>query len=361
MAVAGRLGASANLAHLRRGSLKATKKLEFANFTCTFGDKLVMLDLFEEVVSPSFQQRTYVRKLMGGEYFFLNTLLLSIESPQKEQLLCLAGRLVKNTKIRREQVFRGESGLVEDYSELESAPSSIFVLILNNHRLLYVKEVSGAPDLSTFRSTCQNFLNASHRAFIQKLYKQNKLERAEDTAIERKTKKELLMEYPYPVLRVTPLTDKQELREFIQQFATIQGLSVKLLKTNREDIDNDEFWAEVDRRRDKMGSSRTSVDFSNRRDGLNESEVYEQCNAATALGNSEIKIQGLNSYGDKLKGNNTDFSLSVELEDLSKSVPIATPKLVGTYLELVQTGTIKKPTIIGSISSKIASLIGKLI
>lgn len=341
--------------------MNPTKKLEFANFTCTFGAKLVMLDLFEEVVWPSFQQRRYVRKLMGSEYFFLDTRLVPIESPDKEQLLCIAGRLVKNTKIKREQVFRGERGLVEDYSELETAPSSMFALILNSHRLIYVKEVSGAPDLSTFRSTCQSFLSDSHKAFIHRLYEQNKLERDREPTAERKTKKELLIEYPYPVLRVTPLTDKQELRQFIQQFATIQGLSVKLLKTNREDIDNDDFWSEVDKRRDRIGSLRTSVDFSNKRDGLNESEVYEQCNAATTLGNSEIKIQGLNPYGDKLKGNNTDFSLSVELEDVSKNIQTAAPQLVDTYFGLVETGTIKKPTVIGSISSKIASFIGKLI
>ncbi len=33
------------------------KKLEFANFTCKFGDRFKLLDLFEEIVYPSFKRK----------------------------------------------------------------------------------------------------------------------------------------------------------------------------------------------------------------------------------------------------------------------------------------------------------------
>ncbi|ESS67486.1 hypothetical protein MGMO_164c00210 [Methyloglobulus morosus KoM1] len=46
------------------------KKLEFGNYTLNFGDKKVLLDLFEEVVMPSFIEMKYIRKLKDkGEYF----------------------------------------------------------------------------------------------------------------------------------------------------------------------------------------------------------------------------------------------------------------------------------------------------
>lgn len=39
-----------------------TKRIEFGNYTLTFGDKKVLLDLIDSIVEPSFRERRYVRK-----------------------------------------------------------------------------------------------------------------------------------------------------------------------------------------------------------------------------------------------------------------------------------------------------------
>lgn len=47
------------------------KKLEFGNYTLNFGENKVLLDLFNEVVMPSFIEMKHVRRLKEkGEYFF---------------------------------------------------------------------------------------------------------------------------------------------------------------------------------------------------------------------------------------------------------------------------------------------------
>jgi hypothetical protein len=341
--------------------VRFVKRIELTNFTCTFGKDLGMLDLFEEVVWPAFQPMRETRQIKDTQLFFLDTQLITLDNGADHPIVCLSGRLVKNTKLRREQIFRREEGLIEDYTELETAPSSLFALMLHNHRLLYVREVAGAPDISTFRTTSQQFLNKRHREFILELVKENREEVEADSDVQRETKKSLVEEYPYPDLRITPLTDKEELRTFIDRFDVIQDLTIKLLRTNREDIDNDEFWDALDKTRGRMGSKKASLHFSNKSDGLDDSEVYAQCNAASELGNSEIKLNGLDPYGGTLRGNNEDFQLSLEVEELSRDVKKATPELVREFSELVDSGVVESPRVSGQVLQRLHHLISRLL
>jgi len=162
------------------------KKLEFANFTCKFGEHLKLLDLYKEVVHPSFIEGNFLRSLRGTDYFFIDTQLVKVRNYKSgAEDLVLAGRLVKNTKLKREQIFRQGQGIIEDKDELESAPTSFFVLTLNNHRLLYMREVAGAPDVKTFQATCQKFLRDRHRVFIDKKYEDNELDRKVNQDVEK--------------------------------------------------------------------------------------------------------------------------------------------------------------------------------
>ena len=121
------------------------------------------------------------------------------------------------TKLRREQIFRQGEGIIEDVDELESAPTSFFVLTLNNHRLLYMREVAGAPNVKTFQATCQRFLRDRHRYFINKKYEDNESERENNPDVEKLTKMKIVQDFPYPELRITTLTDPTSLRTFVDQ------------------------------------------------------------------------------------------------------------------------------------------------
>lgn len=339
--------------------MKFIKKVEFANFTCIFGEKLPMIYLFDEVVWPSFDEIHYRRIFKDSEYFFINTQLIKVNNGSTGSMLCLSGRLVKNTKLKRDQVFRQGKGIVEDHNELETAPSSLFVLILNNHRLLFVREVPGAPDISAFRTTCYQFLKKRHEEFIDELIDKNMVANIENNSSAKQTKKTLIKKYPYPDLRITLLTDPQELHAFIQRFELIEELNIKLLKTNQEEINNDDFWLALDDRRERMDSVRTRLQFANKKEGLNEPEVYDQCNSASNLGNSAINLKGYDHLGDKLKGNNDDFHLSKEIKDLTRNVSNATPILVKLFTQLIDSGVIQIPKISQSIAIKISELTGR--
>lgn len=337
------------------------KRIEFGNYTLKFGEHKVLLDLIDEVVMPSFFEMKYVRKLKGkGDYFFIDTKLIKLEDDENAPVVGITGRIVKNTKLKREQIFREDGGIIEDRSELETAPSSTFVLILNNHRLAFCKEVPGAPTMQNFQSTSQFCLKNQHKEYIQEIFESAKETRLNNADVKRVTKKSLIEKYPYPILRITPLSDTQNLRDFVYRFKHIDEILIKLLPTNKEEIDNDEFWADFGRRREQLNSNTATARFSNPKDGLDAKAVFSQTSAASHLGNSTIKFKGTDGQGDTISGNNDDFSLSVEVMDIPKSTEKAAIFQYNSFKNLVNSGVIALPLLAEETLNKIKSIFERL-
>lgn len=183
--------------------------LELGNFICRFGSKKVLLDLANEVIIPAFTDSSLSRGYGKTTYFFHDVKLVSIPNKAKKPILGIIGQFIMNTTLEREQIFREGEGLVKDSSSIKSSPSSIFLLILHNHRLLYVKETKYAPSKETFGHTALNFIRNKHSLFITKLYDEKK---DSDNPI---TKKHLLTKYPRPSLEIIPLTSEDGIEAFV--------------------------------------------------------------------------------------------------------------------------------------------------
>lgn len=320
------------------------KKLEFGNYTLKFGDNLVLMDFIDEIVMPSFFEMNYIRAIKDrGEYFFIDTEMIVLDDNKENPVLGIKGKIVKNTVLTREQVFHGNK-LVDDYDELETAPSSFFLLILNSHRLILCKEVSGAPTIENFKSTSQYCLTQSWNDYIETVYEQEKKFREKNPELPRITKKAIRADIPAPKLRITTLTDRKTLAEFIELFEKIDRLSIKLLPTNQEEIDNDDFfWQEFGHRNEKLNSNQASVLFTNPEEGLSHNAVLEELNAATNLANSEFRMRGYDEMGDIMKGSNDNFNLSTEADNLSKDTTVAAQESYASFSEMVADGRITLP------------------
>jgi len=332
------------------------KKLEFGNYTLKFGDD-VLLDYIDEIVMPSFYEMNYVRSIENkSDYFFINTELVVVDENVSPPVLGIQGRIVKNTMLIRDQIIEGNK-IVEDHEELETAPSSFFLLLLNNHRLIFCKEVSGAPTIENFKSTSQYCLTHRYRDYIDELYDESQKRREQDSDAPWITKKQLRIEIPSPKLRITTLTDKKSLEEYIDLFEKINVMSINMLPTNAEEIDNDDFWNAVDQRRNQLNSKQAAVRFSNTEEGLNSHEVLEQLSAATELANSKFKVYGFDDNGDTMKGSNDDFILTTEVPDLPKDTDEATEESYEKFTELVTDGRITLPR---KVSPKTSRIIARL-
>lgn len=246
--------------------------------------------------------------------------------------------------MKRDQIF-SSGELVDNKDVLESAPSSSFLLILNNHRIIFSKDVSGGPSIGNFKSTYQSFLNRRHNEYINEQYEIRKANKI--------TKKELQIETPSPVLRITTLSSSEKLEDFILRFNHIDDISIKLLETNNEEINNDDFWKSLDQSREKMNSKILKVQYSNSEQGLKSEKVYDEINAASALGNSEIVINGKDIHGDKIRGNNNDFKLTVDIKSYTKEISDLVSIKYKNFLELISNNIIVAPIVESNSITKI--------
>lgn len=108
------------------------KNLEMVNFVCNFGN-YDLLDLFYEVVSPAFFNESNKRTYRGSTYYFRNIELVDFgKDPLGDSsLIAITGQFIKNTTVSREQFENDEGEIVRDPQGMPSAPSALFVLMLN--------------------------------------------------------------------------------------------------------------------------------------------------------------------------------------------------------------------------------------
>lgn len=303
--------------------------VEMANLICKFGKKN-LLDYFEEIVEPAFSDASLVRKFAETSYFFDSVKVISVSGRA-----LLVGRIIKDTILEREQIYSRVSGLTEDHDKMQSSPSSVFVLVLDIHRLIYLKETKFAPGLDAFRATLENFLKVKYKAFIDDLYDDGKGKTEEGKKI---TKKYLMAENIPPSLELVPLTSAQDIDSFVRQYEVLSSVVYKFSDRNDEH-DNESFFEAVQRQKDEVGSKRTEVRHTNS-EGLDKESVIEEVQAATAQGNQTVVLSGKDSSGTILRGDNNNFQLKAIVELISTQPSSAAPKMFAKFLQLVGDGLI---------------------
>lgn len=291
----------------------ANRSVSFSNFICRFGEKLVLLDLFDEVVLPAFTNSSFKRSYAETEYFFYDVRLINIDGSEP----AIAGRFVKNTIYLREQVF--EAGVLKPSPQkIESAPSSLFVLTLSDHKLLFYPEVANAPGIQSFRTTAEKFLRAAHEHFIRATHK-HELAILEEGG-KKPTFKALIEKYPRPTLDVVPLNSADSFRDFVDGFGILKELEIRIIKSNNE-LNNNKWFDGFRRQADHINAASSVIDYRNP-EGLIKDVVYSHAEKALD-GNAVVVISGTDKEGRKVSGSNDDFKVTVPITNVPKSVAAA--------------------------------------
>lgn len=308
----------------------------FANFICRFGEDKVLLDYAKRIVIPAFTKDTYVRSYgKKTHYHFYETELMNLSEDNDNPIMVLAGRFVKQTELTRTQIYDDEKGLVQDEASLLSAPSAFFVLILNNHRLIYFPETPHAPDINAFRVTAQQFLRQRHKEYIDRRYEKT---RGDD---EPPTKKSLYEAHPRPSLEVVPLTGKADIAGFLRRFEKLKKINFRVVKPN-DDLHAGDILGQVRELSDALGSTSTKVTASNG-DGLDIPAAIEAVTEATYSGNQDVSVSGVDTNGNALSGNNEHFRLSAEIESVPLVKASLVKRLVEKFSQLRSAGSINAP------------------
>lgn len=305
-----------------------TNSISFANLICRFGETKVLLDLAREIVLPAFLDHTLLRKSGGDtQYFFYQTELREYQNvfdpDSPVPLLVVHGRFIKNTVLRRTQVFEAEVGLVPNEEAIESAPSAFFVFVLNNHKVIYLPETPHAPALGAFGSTVSAFLRKSHWAYINALHQQSK---AADHPI---PKKHLLIDFPRPTVELVPQASKGSIEEFLLTFQTLTRFELQILDTNQE-LQSSDLYRQIRQVKAELRARKTLLAHESAA-GLDKTEAVQQIHAGAATGNQNVRIVGKSEDGSVVTGNNDNVKLRVPIEDVADDPQLRAQQLIQVY------------------------------
>jgi hypothetical protein len=325
----------------------------FANFICKFGDKN-LLDYMKEIVVPAFFDDSLVRNYGKTTYYHLYDMeLLDLSESRDSSVVGLCGRFIKDTELSRTQLFDPNVGLVKDSQAIRSSPSSFFVLILNNHRLIYLPETPHAPDIKSFEATMSQFLKLKHKKFIDDSYqilRQNQ---------EKGTKKHLRKNHPSPTLEIIPLTGFDNIEQFVGQYKTLKSLELRLLKPN-DDVIGTEVLKSVREYTGGMGPESTRLIVAST-EGLDKDRTVEVIHDASAAGNQDVILKGIDESGNKLTGTNDKFKVSAKIDSLPIGVARIAEKLYAKFTELVSAGAIRVDSPTGEATRRIVRTLRGLI
>lgn len=309
------------------------KRVDFANFVCHFGND-ELLSYLKEIVIPAFKW-DYVRNYGEESMFLHNVEFVKIKNEAGSDDIFVTGQFVVDTKFKRTQIFLDE--IIPDLASLDVALSSFFVLRLRDHKLIYVKEVAGAPGLAKFRTTIESFLKRSRNDYIGALFEELKIKKESGEIEKRVTKKSIAESIGVPSLEIVPLPGKGSLKAFISQFETLSEIQVRMVKPNNE-LDNSELFQGLRSVNNKLDSEITTITYRNP-EGLQKNNVQAQLSGALD-GNSELKFKGKREDGSRLNGSNNDFTLSVPIAEIPKERKSAVTLLNRLFNGLVKRGTL---------------------
>ena len=188
------------------------KKMYLANFNLTFGaDDEPLLKQLDEFVIPALNSGIK-RELSNKSLIMFED--VKIEEIEKDNLV-LTGVIIKDKVVDVYNEYT-EEGLINTDKHYPSAPYSVFMIFLHNHRMVLIKRQSESPDLRLFTSSLMEILK-NYRKIVNK---------------ERKVEKIPLL--PYAVNGIKGIKDEKDISNALKEVKKVKKLTLKLLPRNNE-------------------------------------------------------------------------------------------------------------------------------
>ncbi|MFT3783555.1 MAG: hypothetical protein QM790_16195 [Nibricoccus sp.] len=309
------------------------REMELANFVCKFREKNLLdyIDYFAAAMrSPG------VRKWGSTTYLLQGVEFKQITSDGVTFTVCF-GRIVKQMVLRREQILvRGV--LKAAPGHLDTAPSAIFAIVLENHRLLYTPETQYAPNIHEFAHALKTIVRNHIRQAEQTLREERQALKKAGVPVEKIPPEEWAAKFPVVDIRATPIASNDSIAAFLGRFSVLKTLQIKLLETNHE-VDYEQMWGGVRDASNSVGSQSTEVMFKNKAEGLNTDAAQQQISGVANQGNHEVNLSGTDRRGAVLKGNNEHMRFRTVI-NLTKDIAADAASMVGKFVSLLKDGTV---------------------
>ena len=217
-----------------------TKKMTIANINMVFGEQEEpMVYHIDDVILPALNALIKRKSGRDTNFFFDDVKLKMINDEY-----VLTGLLIKDTILEVRSEYDELEGLKNTNKMMPSAPFSLFMIFLKNHRMMLVKNQKGSPDIRSFNSTMYEVLN-------RYVANENKKRRDE--------KKELLQK-PRNI-NVTGIKTEESIREVLKNVEKVESVTLRFYPLNGE-WDLDPLYEIIDKTRKKLSSNTGRMIFN---------------------------------------------------------------------------------------------------
>lgn len=278
---------------------KEFKQAFIANFNCTFGkENEPMLNHFFDVILPAFSEEPQGKR---KSFFFENVKLTNVKGEY-----ALAGLIVKRTTLEvKSRYINGE--LIKTNETYPSDPYSYFVINLQNHRMVLVKNQKGSPTLNNFSVLARDVL----KSFINK----ENSELPEEEQI------------PQAILNVVAIPFKGAILEELKRVKKINNVTLRFYPLNGDIMDN-ETVEHLTETLKSLGSKTGSISFNTPTQKDNVAKVVED---TKGLMKPTIKVEYENGTKGTLKDGSFTEVMNIQVEEtetFGKNIDTITGKVI---------------------------------
>lgn len=234
------------------------KKMCIANFNTVFetNDKeMPMLEYFDTIIMPALTSG-YIKNYNNTKLFFdeINV----VKDAEGEYIL--SGIIVKDTVLEVKKNYDYQEGrLIDKREKYPSAPYSLFIIYLKNHRMILVRDQKGSPSLNNFRTLVKSVIDSYVRKTNHRLEKENK---------------ELL---PIPLVNVVGISSGYDIENTLTDVAKVSKLVLRFYPLNGDgDMDFSEVFEGILNTRRNLESSTGNIIFNSPQSISKVSELVEQ-------------------------------------------------------------------------------------
>ncbi len=339
-------------------------KLEFANFHLTLGDSINLLDVFPFVVFPALRDEQYKRTYGETSYWFEDLQIIKSKVGPVDTPL-LAGRLRKKHVVELQT-----EDLSEEAAQVVSTESSLFVLLLDSHRLLYLQETQQAPGLQAFKTTVEQCVRAKYDYLLKLCKSEFETEGTSQTwnillnpplpDPGRPALTRLRKLFPKPQLSVVQLSNDDSVEEFLKRFSLLQTVEFDLIRTNQE-LSNSAIVRGIKDQGAALGAQDTGLTFSNP-NGLERDAVLENFGEIFQQGTVSYTFRGKDDKSRPLTGTPENFGYRIPLKELvtRRNFLSSVFVMLSQFVSSITSGALQVPVITRSESQKALDAVASL-
>lgn len=250
------------------------KTMHFANFNVTFGSRVdPMLTHFEDIIFPAFTSNYKRGKIDERPLFYM----ADVEIKQIEGEYLLVGNYIKDTEYDVYTTVQ-DGELVSSPSRVPTAPYSRFIIFLQNHRMVLVRNEPKSPDIRSFEATVRAMLGSYIRKTNRSAKdKQNKL--------------------PNAVVNIVEIPLPKDIEAILKDVHKINWLKIRFFPLNN-DINPIPVADDIEKQMKKLGSKHAHVQFTS---PDSKEEVKNLMDRSAGLAVSTLEVVDDNGNKSRIK------------------------------------------------------------